>query len=135
MQKRGNKALSVVLCALLMLTMAMPALVAAAADAQIVITNEDGAEVTERLEVKEFESIQLGYTTSGDVPAGAYVTWESSQPLLAGVDENGEVHGYDFSKEAIVHQWLDENVRVLPLIGDSLADSILQTIEIGRAHV
>ena len=129
MQKRGNKALSVVLCALLMLTMAMPALVAAAADAQIVITNEDGAEVTERLEVKEFESIQLGYTTSGDVPAGAYVTWESSQPLLAGVDENGEVHGYDFSKEAIVHQWLDENVRVLPLIGDSLADSILQTIE------
>ena len=129
MQKRGSKALSVVLCALLMLTMAMPALVAAAADAQIVITNEDGAEVTERLEVKEFESIQLGYTTSGDVPEGAYVTWESSQPLLAGVDENGEVHGYDFSKEAIVHQWLDENVRVLPLIGDSLADSILQTIE------
>ena len=129
MQTRGNKALSVVLCALLMLTMAMPALVAAAADAQIVITDEDGAEVTERLEVKEFESIQLGYTTSGDVPAGAYVTWESSQPLLAGVDENGEVHGYDFSKEAIVHQWLDENVRVLPLIGDSLADSILQTIE------
>lgn len=129
MQKRGNKALSVVLCALLMLTMAMPALVAAAADAQIVITDEDGAEVTERLEVKEFESIQLGYTTSGDVPAGAYVTWESSQPLLAVVDENGEVHGYDFSKEAIVHQWLDENVRVLPLIGDSLADSILQTIE------
>lgn len=129
MQKRGSKALSIVLCALLMLTMAMPALVAAAADAQIVITDEDGAEVTERLEVKEFESIQLGYTTSGDVPAGAYVTWESSQPLLAGVDENGEVHGYDFSKEAIVHQWLDENVRVLPLIGDSLADSILQTIE------
>ena len=86
MQKRGNKALSIVLCALLMLTMAMPALVAAAADAQIVITNEDGAEVTERLEVKEFESIQLGYTTSGDVPEGAYVTWESSQPLLAGVD-------------------------------------------------
>ena len=53
MQKRGNKALSVVLCALLMLTMAMPALVAAAADAQIVITDEDGAEVTERLEVKD----------------------------------------------------------------------------------
>ena len=129
MQTRGSKALSIVLCALLMLTMAMPALVAAAADAQIVITDEDGAEVTERLEVKEFESIQLGYTTSGDVPAGAYVTWESSQPLLAGVDENGEVHGYDFSKEAIVQQWLDENVRVLPLIGDSLADSILQTIE------
>ena len=85
--------------------------------------------LAERLEVKEFESVKLGYTTSGDVPEGAYVTWESSQPLLAGVDANGEVHGYDFSKEAIVHQWLDENVRVLPLIGDSLADSILQTIE------
>ncbi len=129
MQVRGKQVLSVLLCALLLLLTATPALTAAAADAQIVITNEDGVEVTERLEVKEFESVKLGYTTSGDVPEGAYVTWESSQPLLAGVDANGEVHGYDFSKEAIVHQWLDENVRVLPLIGDSLADSILQTIE------
>lgn len=129
MQVRGKQALSVLLCALLLLLTATPALTAVAADAQIVITNEDGVEVTERLEVKEFESVELGYTTSGDVPEGAYVTWSSSQPLLAGVDENGEVHGYDFSKEAIVQQWLDENVRVLPLIGDSLADSILQTIE------
>lgn len=129
MQVRGKQALSVLLCALLLLLTAAPALTAVAADAQIVITNEDGVEVTERLEVREFESVELGYTTSGDVPEGAYVTWSSSQPLLAGVDENGEVHGYDFSKEAIVQQWLDENVRVLPLIGDSLADSILQTIE------
>ena len=129
MVKTGKKALGVLLAVLMVVTMAMPALTAAAADAQIVITNEDGVEVTERLEVREFESVELGYTTSGDVPEGAYVTWSSSQPLLAGVDENGEVHGYDFSKEAIVQQWLDENVRVLPLIGDSLADSILQTIE------
>lgn len=128
MMKTGKKALGVLLAVLMVVTTLTPGLLAGAASATITIT-QDGAEVTERLEVKEFESIQLGYTTSGDVPAGAYVTWESSQPLLAGVDENGEVHGYDFSKEAIVQQWLDENVRVLPLIGDSLADSILQTIE------
>ena len=124
----GKRALGVLLAVLMVVTTLTPGLLAGAASTTITIT-QDGAEVTERLEVKEFESIQLGYTTSGDVPAGAYVTWESSQPLLAGVDENGEVHGYDFSKEAIVQQWLDENVRVLPLIGDSLADSILQTIE------
>lgn len=124
----GKRALGVLLAVLMVVTTLTPGLLAGAASTTITITQDD-AEVTERLEVKEFESIQLGYTTSGDVPAGAYVTWESSQPLLAGVDENGEVHGYDFSKEAIVQQWLDENVRVLPLIGDSLADSILQTIE------
>ena len=129
MQKRGNKALSIVLCALLMLTMAMPALVAAAADAQIVITDEDGVEVTERLEVQEYRNIQLGYTTSGDVPEGTYVTWESNLPLLAGVDENGKVTGYDYSKEAIITQWIDENIRSLPLVGDSLADSIMSQIE------
>lgn len=128
MMKTGKKALGVLLAVLMVVTTLTPGLLAGAASTTITIT-QDGAEVTERLEVKEFESIQLGYTTSGDVPAGAYVTWSSSQPLLAGVDENGEVHGYDFSKEAIVQQWLDENVRVLPLIGDSLADSILQTIE------
>lgn len=129
MQKRGNKALSVVLCALLMLTMAMPALVAVAADAQIVITDEDGAEITERLEVQEYRNIQLGYTTSGDVPEGAYVTWESNLPLLAGVDENGKVTGYDYSKEAIIQQWIDENIRSLPLVGDAMADSIMSQIE------
>ena len=129
MQKRGNKALSIVLCALLMLTMAMPALVAAAADAQIVITDEDGVEVTERLEVQEYRNIQLGYTTSGDVPEGAYVTWESNLPLLAGVDENGKVTGYDYSKEAIITQWIDENIRSLPLVGESMADSIMSDIE------
>lgn len=129
MQTRGNKALSIVLCALLMLTMAMPALVAAAADAQLVITDEDGVEVTERLEVQEYRDIQLGYTTSGDVPEGAYVTWESNLPLLAGVDENGKVTGYDYSKEAIITQWIDENIRSLPLVGDSLADSIMSDIE------
>lgn len=129
MQKRGNKALSVVLCALLMLTMAMPALIAVAADAQLVITDEDGVEVTERLEVQEYRNIQLGYTTSGDVPEGAYVTWESNLPLLAGVDENGKVTGYDYSKEAIITQWIDENIRSLPLVGDAMADSIMSDIE------
>lgn len=129
MQTRGNKALSIVLCALLMLTMAMPALVAAAADAQLVITDEDGVEVTERLEVQEYRDIQLGYTTSGDVPEGTYVTWESNLPLLAGVDENGKVTGYDYSKEAIITQWIDENIRSLPLVGESMADSIMSDIE------
>lgn len=128
MHKSGKKILSVVLCMLLTLTMAMPALVAVAADAQIVIT-QDGTEVTERLEVQEYRSLELGYTTSGDVPEGAYVTWESNLPLLADVDENGKVTGYDYSKEAIIRQWIDENIRTLPLVGDAMADSIMSTIE------
>ncbi len=45
-------------------------------------------------------------------------------PLLAGVDNTGKVTGYDYSKAAIIEQWIDENIRSMPLIGDAMADEI-----------
>lgn len=119
----GKKALGVLLAALMVVTTLTPGLLAGAASTTITIT-QDGVEVTDKLTVQEYRSIELGYTTAGDVPADAYVTWESSQPLLAGVDSNGKVSGYDYSKAAIVQQWIDENIRSLPLVGESMAQAI-----------
>lgn len=119
----GKRALGVLLAALMVVTTLTPGLLAGAASTTITIT-QDGVEVTDKLTVQEYRSIELGYTTAGDVPADAYVTWESSQPLLAGVDSEGKVSGYDYSKAAIVQQWIDENIRSLPLVGDSMAQAI-----------
>ena len=123
MMKTGKKALGVLLAVLMIVTTLTPGLLAGAASTTITIT-QDGVEVTDQLTVQEYRSIELSYTTAGDVPADAYVTWESSQPLLAGVDSNGKVSGYDYSKAAIVQQWIDENIRSLPLVGESMAQAI-----------
>ena len=123
MMKTGKKALGVLLAVLMIVTTLTPGLLAGAASTTITIT-QDGVEVTDKLTVQEYRSIELSYTTAGDVPADAYVTWESSQPLLAGVDSNGKVSGYDYSKAAIVQQWIDENIRSLPLVGESMAQAI-----------
>ena len=114
---------SILLSVLLLLSALSPGLVGGAVDAVLTITR-DGVEVTEQLSVQEYRSIQLGYTTAGDLPDGTYVTWESTQPLLAGVDDTGKVTGYDYSKAAIVQKWIDENIRSLPLVGEAMAKSI-----------
>ena len=128
MQKTQKQILSVLLSAVLLLTALLPGFTVLAASATVTVT-KDGTEVTERLEVQEYRSIQLGYATAGDVPEGAYVTWESNLPLLAGVDDTGKVTGYDYSKEAIIHQWIDENIRSMPLVGDAMADAIESQIQ------
>lgn len=128
MQKTQKQILSVLLSAVLLLTALFPGFTVLAASATVTVT-KDGTEVTERLEVQEYRSIQLGYATAGDVPEGAYVTWESNLPLLAGVDDTGKVTGYDYSKEAIIHQWIDENIRSMPLVGDAMADAIESQIQ------
>lgn len=128
MKRKESKVLSLFLSAVLVMTMLFPGLTAVAASVTLIVT-KDGAEVTERLEVQEYRSIQLGYTADGDVPEGAYVTWESNLPLLAGVDDTGKVTGYDYSKEAIIHQWIDENIRSMPLVGDAMADAIESQIQ------
>lgn len=123
MQKTERKVWSVLLSVLMLLSMLTPGLIGSAVGAVLTITQE-GVEVTERLSVQEYRSIQLGYTTEGELPEGTYVTWESTQPLLAGVDDTGKVTGYDCSKAAIVQQWIDENIRSLPLVGEAMAKSI-----------
>ena len=128
MKRKESKILSLFLSAVLVMTMLFPGLTAVAASVTLIVT-KDGAEVTERLEVQEYRSIQLGYTAEGDVPEGVYVTWESNLPLLAGVDDTGKVTGYDYSKAAIIHQWIDENIRSMPLVGDAMADAIESQIQ------
>ena len=128
MKSNFRKTLSILLCVILTVTIMAPGFTAFSAGITLEIT-QDGAVVTDRLTVKEYSSIQLGYTLSADMPEGAYVVWDSNLPLLAGVDDNGEVTGYDYSKAAVFQLWLDEEVRTLPLVGETTANAILKALE------
>ncbi|MCC8015930.1 MAG: Ig-like domain-containing protein [Clostridiales bacterium] len=130
MKYASKKLLSIYLSFMMIISMAAPAFtVAYAAGNTINITDLNGTDITERQTVKEYESVQLGYTTTEAVPDGGHVEWESNLPLLAGVDSSGKVTGYDYSKSAVINLWIDENIRVLPLVGNSLADSILNSLQ------
>ncbi len=128
MKRNAKKTVSIILCVILAVTMMAPGFTAFSADITLEIT-QDGAVVAERLTVQEYNSIQLDYTLSTDMPEGAYVEWESNLPLLAGVDENGKVTGYDYSKAAVFQLWLDEEVRTIPLVGNTTADAILLALK------
>ena len=111
------------------------------ADSVVEVFNEDGVQITEKQYLTEYRTQQLQAlvpstaedgTVSGtaiDTSDGRYIEWESNLPLLAGVDDAGTVTAYDFSKEAVIQLWIDENIRSLPLVGDTTADAIWATFE------
>lgn len=111
------------------------------ADSALEIFDESGVQITEKQYLTEYDTMQLQAlvpttaedgTVSGtavDTSDGSYIKWESNLPLLANVDDNGEVTAYDFSKTAIIQLWIDENIRSLPLVGDTTADAIWAAFE------
>lgn len=123
-----NKLIGCVLAVLFVLSAVNPVFTVFALGETITITDSNGTEITERIEVQEYRSVELSYTVSPSMPEGAYVAWESNLPLLAAVDDSGKVTGYDYSKAAIIQLWIDENIRSLPLVGDAMAKSIEDAI-------
>lgn len=101
----------------------------------------DNAQVTDKIYIQEYRSEQLslktpvtaedGTVTYTDIDTsdGKSIVWASNLPLLADVDDAGKVTAYDFSKRAIIQLWIDENIKVIPLIGDSTADAIWAAID------
>ncbi len=129
MRNAAAKVESVLLSVLLVILTLVPGMSVFAAGTTITITDENGTEITDKVEVQEYRSVQLKYSLSDDAPEGVTVEWESNLPLLADVDETGKVTGYDYSKAAIIQLWLDEEVRSIPLVGESIASSIEKAIE------
>lgn len=139
MKKSFKKVISIVLVCFL-LTAYLPAVSVFAASSLMEIFDKDKALVTERINITEYSTHQLyamapstdeaGVTTGTelDTSDGSYVTWESNLPLLAGVDNNGKVTAYDFSKRAVLEAWIDENIRSMPIVGESMANSIWDSI-------
>lgn len=69
----------------------------------------------------EGDELQLKYKMiDSQFPDNGYVKWYSEAPALADVDQTGKVKAFDSSKGAVVHLWIDNEVKTIPLLGKPL---------------
>lgn len=122
--------LSVFLSVLTVITMLTPAFSAWAGDVigvyNIQLFYEDGNAVQDtdaegnayHETMKEGDTLQLSYKLIDcEIPDNGYVKWYSEAPTLVDVDQNGLVKAFDSSKGAVIHNWIDNEVKPVPLVG------------------
>lgn len=122
--------LSVFLSVLTVITMLTPAFSAWAGDVigvyNIQLFYEDGNAVQDTDEqgnayhetMQEGDTLQLSYKLIDcEIPDNGYVKWYSEAPTLVDVDQNGLVKAFDSSKGAVIHNWIDNDVKPVPLVG------------------
>ena len=68
--------------------------------------------------MKEGDTLQLSYKLIDcEIPDNGYVKWYSEAPTLVDVDQNGLVKAFDSSKGAVIDNWIDNEVKPVPLVG------------------
>ena len=125
-----KRVLSVFLSVLTVITMLTPAFSAWAGDVigvyNIQLFYEDGNAVQDtdaegnayHETMKEGDTLQLSYKLIDcEIPDHGYVKWYSEAPTLVDVDQNGLVKAFDSSKGAVIHNWIDNEVKPVPLVG------------------
>lgn len=125
-----KRVLSVFLSVLTVITMLTPAFSAWAGDVigvyNIQLFYEDGNAVQDtdaegnayHETMKEGDTLQLSYKLIDcEIPDNGYVKWYSEAPTLVDVDQNGLVKAFDSSKGAVIHNWIDNEVKPVPLVG------------------
>lgn len=125
-----KRVLSVFLSVLTVITMLTPAFSAWAGDVigvyNIQLFYEDGNAVKDtdaegnayHETMKEGDTLQLSYKLIDcEIPDNGYVKWYSEAPTLVDVDQNGLVKAFDSSKGAVIHNWIDNEVKPVPLVG------------------
>lgn len=125
-----KRVLSVFLSVLTVITVLTPAFSAWAGDVigvyNIQLFYEDGNAVQDTDEqgnayhetMKEGDTLQLSYKLIDcEIPDNGYIKWYSEAPTLVDVDQNGLVKAFDSSKGAVIHNWIDNEVKPVPLVG------------------
>ena len=125
-----KRLLSVFLSVLTVITVLTPAFSAWAGDVigeyKIQLLYEDGNAVQDtdaegnayHETMQEGDTLQLSYKLIDcEIPDNGYVKWYSEAPTLVDVDQNGLVKAFDSSKGAVIHNWIDNEVKPVPLVG------------------
>lgn len=146
---RKVKALSFIMAVVMAVTTMLPVSVAFAGDGvegyydlqifyddgdkkgTIVPSEMDGAEGSDskldkfKVHIVEGEEMQFTYKLIDSVfPDNGYIKWYSDAPALADVDQTGKVKGFDSSKGAVIHLWIDNEVKTIPVVGGTVAKGI-----------
>lgn len=85
---------------------------------------EDGE--TEYVEyMTEGDELELTYKLiDTEMPDNGYIKWYSETPTLVDVTQEGVVKAFDSSKGAVIHTWIDNEVKTVPLVGSVMATVI-----------
>lgn len=88
--------------------------------------DETAAEKQEYIEyMKEGEELPLTYKLIGTaMPDNGYIKWYSETPTLVDVTQEGVVKAFDSSKGAVIHSWIDNEVKTIPLVGSLMGSAI-----------
>ena len=125
MKKHFKRCLSVIMAAALMVGVISPSFFAEDIVTHVIDIYANGASVTSQVSLMEGESLQLTATLIDcSMPTGGYFYWESETPILASVDQDGLLRAHDSSKGAILRLWLDNDVRTIPIVGETAASAI-----------
>lgn len=143
MNKKGKRLLSLMLALLMAVTGIIPAASAFAADGvegyydiELFYSDTDTivpSYVDETAEEKEEfvqtmvegEKLQLTYKLiDTEMPDNGYIKWYSDMPTLVDVDQDGLVKAFDSSKGAVVQNWIDNEVKTIPLVGSIMATAL-----------
>lgn len=140
MKRKSKKLLSVLLAVLMAVTSVIPAASAFAGDGvegywdiELFYKDTDTIvpsyvdESAEEKEVyvetmKEGQKLNLTYKLiDTEMPDNGYVKWYSDMPTLVDIDQNGVVKAFDSSKGAVIQNWIDNEVKPIPLVGKLMA--------------
>lgn len=132
-----KRILSIFIAVLMAMTALTPGITALAGDVigyyEIQLFYENGTIVPDKgeedkdfiLYMKEGDTLQLNYQfIDCDMPNNGYIKWYSESPALVDVDTKGLVKAFDSSKGAVIHLWIDNEVKTIPLVGSLLATAI-----------
>lgn len=88
---------------------------------------DDTAEVKEDYieYMVEGQELELTYNLiDTEMPNNGYIKWYSETPTLVDVTQEGVVKAFDSSKGAVIHSWLDNEVKTIPLVGKIMAAAL-----------
>ena len=95
------------------------------ADSDTIVPDKDDEGNDYREVMLEGDKLQLTYKLiETGMPEGGSVYWYSETPTLVNVDQTGLVRAFDSSKGAAIQTWIDNDVKSIPLIGNTLGNLI-----------
>ncbi len=140
MRNTQKRVISILLSVLMAVSGIIPAMSAFAADGvegfyniqifyadtnTIVPTYGEDGETEYHEYMYEGDELKLTYKLIDSTwPDNGRVKWYSDAPALVDVTQEGVVKAFDSSKGAVIHAWIDNEVKTIPIIGGAIASVI-----------
>ncbi len=149
--KLRKRIISIILAVLMAFTGLLPATAAFAADGvegyydielfykesgTIVPTFAEDGESKYIEYMKEGQELELTWNPiDTELPNNYKIKWYSETPTLVDVTQEGVVKAFDSSKGAVIHTWIDNEVRSIPLVGNIIASAIEKALFNDKVNV